>query len=44
MPTLHNTSMGMLERLKWDELKKMRKKKEKFLCNEQKEHLLRTKG
>jgi hypothetical protein len=25
-------------------LKKMRKNKEKFLCNEQKEHLLRTKG
>jgi hypothetical protein len=43
MPTLHNTSMGMLERLKWDELNKVRRKEEKLLCNEQEEHLLKTK-
>jgi len=36
--------MGMLEQLKWDELNKVRRKKENFLCNEQEEHLLKTKG
>ncbi len=39
MPTLHNTTMGMLEPLKWNELNKVKRKKENFLCNEQEEHL-----